>query len=68
MMDIFECCSSAFMNCIFFFTSFFNFLVLLDESSEFSQSEVEGLHQEGEKSTQTGPDKQLQTNDFAPVS
>lgn len=38
------------------------------ESSEFSQSKVEGFHQEGQKSAQTGPDQQLPTNDFAPVS
>lgn len=36
--------------------------------SEFPQSEIEGLHQEGEKSAQAGPDQQLQTNDSAPVS
>lgn len=72
MMDMFiELCSilyesgscfySALMNCNFFLFSHF-------ESSEFSQPKVEGFHQEGQKSAQTGPDQQLQTNDFASVS
>lgn len=43
-------------------------LFYLVETSEFSQSKAEGLHQEGQKSAQTGPDQQLQANDFAPVS
>lgn len=38
------------------------------QTAEFPQSEVEGLHQEGEKSAQAGPDQQLQTNDSTPVS
>lgn len=58
---IFLCVVSPLLQTVFLFFS-------LDEPSEFSQSEAEGLYQEGQKSTQTGPDKQLQTNDFAPVS
>lgn len=49
---------------VLFFLSSFS----LDGPSELSQSEAEGFHQEGEKSTQTRPDEQLPTNDFAPVS
>lgn len=42
--------------------------VFLGDSVEFPKSEAEGLHQEGQKSTQTGPHEQLQTDDSAPVS
>lgn len=56
------CCYCALMNCIVFLSSF-----CLDGPSEFSQSEAEGLHQEGQKSTQTRPNEQFPTN-FAPVS
>lgn len=36
--------------------------------SELSQQKVEGFYQKGQKSAQTGPDQQFQTNDSAPIS
>ncbi len=70
MMDIFI---ALYSNCCgkYFYSALMNgiiFLFSLVECSELSQSKAEGFHQKGQKSTQTGPDQQFQTNDFAPVS
>lgn len=65
MDDVFQ--SSLFCPFLLLFTYYY-YVFSRVETSEFSESEAEGLHQEGQKSTQTGPDQQLQTNDFAPVS